>query len=110
MLLYKWERFRAGSSKTHGVVIGHWGKRRRGENYVYAPVVQFQDQYSGQLWTFHSPNYTSYRRRVGSVIAVAYRPEDPQQANIDTIGQRLIPLTIMLMGASACFLGIKAFF
>lgn len=107
-LLYKWERFRFGARKTKGTIIGHWGKRTKDDgNYLYAPIVQFYDQATGQLWTFQTPSYTSLKRRTGSTIAVAYRPENPQQANIDTIGQRLIPLIVMLMGAAAFIIALK---
>jgi len=108
-LLVKWVRFKSGAVKAKGIVIGHWGKPGKDGDYLYAPVVQFYDLSTGQLWTFKTPNYSSLKRRVGRSIAVVYRPEDPQQANIDTIGQILIPLLVMFMGSLALLLGSRHF-
>ncbi|HZR42678.1 MAG TPA: DUF3592 domain-containing protein [Ktedonobacteraceae bacterium] len=108
-LLVRWMLFRAGARTSRGTVIGHVRMRGKG-GYVYAPVVQFYDHYTGRVWTFQASIYTGWRRRIGSTIAVAYRPEDPQQANTDTIGQRLLPLLAILAGAFIVFTGVKMFF
>ena len=94
-----WEHFKRGASKARGIVVGNSRNRRREEGEgLYAPVIEFHDPSSGRPWVFQSSVYTGRRRRIGSMIPVLYRPEDPEDARTDTISQRLVPLLFMVAG------------
>ena len=94
--------FVRSASLTEGQVV-ELRRRSTEDGYTYAPVVQFL--FGGQAVTFTSsissnpPNYFE-----GEVVEVAFSPEDPSRATINTFWNIWIG-PIMMAGAGVLSLG-----
>lgn len=99
--------FLSGSTKAAGVVVGLQASRR---NSSYAPIVEFIDR-NGEKVRFTS-SVSSYPPsfEVGQKVEVFYRPNQPQQAQInDFVSLWLLSLILTSLGGVFALIGAIPF-
>lgn len=97
-------------NKTEGVVVG-WNQSSSDGTTTYAPVAEFTDA-QGTSRTYESGLYSSPKsHKMGQTVKIAYDPEDPDDAEILSVGQmyfaHIIGLVFgtiaLLIGSVVCF-------
>ena len=117
--LKKYELFRSGL-RTQGTIVDHYKcvstsvgdpRNRTGPDVSYFPVVEFRTV-AGAAIRFRGatgsgvPDYET-----GSLVMVAYRPDNPQEAQIVNFSQLWLgPLVVIVAGLLFFLMGVGAFF
>jgi len=89
------------SAVTPGTIVGLAENRERDE-ISYFPKVKFRTP-SGREVTFQSEMGSSEPGRIGDIVAVRYRPEDPDAAEVDSF-MSLWGVAVLSGGLGAVFL------
>lgn len=99
--------FMRHSSRAPGTVVEVVGERGVKGGTLYHPIVRYRPRPEGAGVTFKAePGMWPSPFDVGDVVTVAYREEDPSDANIVSFWTLwMLPLTLFLFGAGCLVAG-----